>query len=181
MSAMQPSEVSSTDWPNMLLNAATFIAAITAVYFSHRSLKLNTRQRIAEFRKEWLESLRADVAQLLTHDSLMHNCFVQLNDLKNAKKGAEGTEMEKTFTDQAIQVIHAREKAIADRHSAFGSILLKINDEKGVNGDFVNAIHNLLKSETLKDSAAARDVLINSSRILFRDEWEKIKHELEHA
>jgi hypothetical protein len=52
----------SADWPNLLINSATLIAALSAAYFSHRALAQQSKQRLAEFRKEWIENLRIQLA-----------------------------------------------------------------------------------------------------------------------
>jgi methylthioribose-1-phosphate isomerase len=169
----------SSDLPNLILNAATFVASITAVYFTHRSLRLGSKQKLADFRKEWIESLRTDIADLLAKDTTMLNCVMQLDDLKTATKNAEDSEFAKRLLSESVEIVKQREIAKADRLSSYGSILLKLNDEEAENGELVKAIKAVLIANKLPESEMARSLVIQKARALFKKEWTKLNSELE--
>ncbi len=167
---MQPN-----DWIAILVGLAAFAAAMWSNYIAHRALRAGGRQKMAEFRKEWIESLRADIAEVLAQDTFMINSQNQLAALKKITK--EKSKIGNIdFNNEAVNVIKAREKAITDRLRAFGSVLLKLNSEDGPNGELISVLYELMKD---KNQPKRQENVVAAARVVFKSEWKKLSTELE--
>jgi hypothetical protein len=171
--------MSATDWITLLIGVAAFIGAIWSNITAQRALKLSGRQRVAEFRKEWLEDLRSEVAQFLTHDQ-SHDAFIrQIEDVKLARKGADNT-LRPILDQQAVDLIALKDTEHSSRAAASAKIQLRLNDDKELNGEILDTISSVLAAKNSEEAAKARALLVISSRKLFKSEWDKLSTEMKN-
>ncbi len=171
-------DMKTGDWVAFAAAAFALIGVVWSNIVAQKALKLTSRHRLADFRKEWIESLRKDVADLLSQDTIMLNTFTQLNDLKTATKGADDPSLAQRLLSESVEVIKQREKAKADRLSSYSSILLKLNDEEAENGELIESLNSVLVANNMAESSKARTVVIVKARALFKREWIRLNSEL---
>jgi hypothetical protein len=167
-----------SDWVTLGLGIAAFIGSIWSNIIAYGAVKSTGRQLIADYHKEWIESLRKDVADLLAQDTILLNCDKQIDDLNAATKSAADTELVKKLQNETIEVIKLQQKAKAARLSSYSSILLKLNDEEAENGELIVSVKSVLVATNLAESSSARSIVIDKARTLFKKEWMKLNTEL---
>ncbi len=170
--------LTSAEIVSLFLGTAALAVSVWSNWTAYKAVKAAGKAKVAEFRKEWIESLRRDIAELLTQDINMLNCDKQLEDLKLAINNANDSQLASRLQSEALEVIKQSSKAKADRLSAFGSILLKLNDEESYNGELVKSVKQILIAQSVAESDQARNQLVDNARSLFKQEWSRLTTEL---
>ena len=76
------SKLGPTDWVALIIGLAAFAGTIWSNIVAYRALKASGQQRAAEFRKEWIDSLRIHLAEF--HDLIARRLvFLMTNDELN--------------------------------------------------------------------------------------------------
>jgi hypothetical protein len=158
--------VAETDWANTLLNSATLIAALGAVYFSHRSLQLQRRQKLADYRRDWIEDLRSHLADFSAAAYRRRIVWEQYKSHKKAGKAAE-------LPGLVVQYIEYTE--VLTRHDAH--IRLSLNEDEAEHKELLDQLklHKEKKYDEIEQSPAKFSSI---ARRVLKTEWERLKNEL---
>ncbi len=153
----------AVDWPNTLLNSATLIAALGAVYFSHRSLQIQRKQKLAEFRKEWIENLRTHLAEFTAatyrRATAKQRLEVYSNKSKNIQLAREWREKYMQFTEEVA------------RHNSY--IILCLNGKEPEHEELIKKMQQYVDEqyELVKQKPRIHEL----ARAVLKKEWERLK------
>lgn len=154
-------------------------AALVAGFFSFLNLIISKEQKVSEFRQEWIDSLRADVAQYISAIRYVATA----NALWSFHSDAEEN-------GQDVQKIHWHEHWVAlkvpydNAARAYSSIFLRINtndiDEttKKLNLDFLHKlkeVRDAVRNDDYDAAAEAADELNELVKPILKLEWERVK------
>jgi hypothetical protein len=153
-----------TDFANVALNAATFVAAAAAVVFTHRTVQIQRKQKLAEFRKEWVENLRNKLADFRAANSRKQNAQRNIDNFKKEKNLEQLNFWSSKFLDYHEEVARA--------HSY---IKLCLNIEEEDHRALVEKIERMSEGETNDDPTTGFHLL--AAKVL-KAEWKKVKNEL---
>lgn len=159
-----------------LLEGVTLIAALGALgtsiwsnFTAHKALKSSGRQRLSEFRKEWIESLRLNLAEM---HALGFNRLILAETNKTLDADIEN-----------IDFVAARKKnqseinATLDRSThLFSFITLMLNSEEEPHEKLTVCMREILKSYPTKKNL---NEFLTQSRTVLKLEWDKLKLEFE--
>lgn len=161
--------VNSTDLPNLLINGATLIAALSAAYFSHRTIALQGKQRLAEFRKEWIENLRIHLANYRAADFRRKNAKVNMAKFQKNQNKDQNTlwaERYLEFTEESSREFHYVSLCLNEGEPEHSALLVRMRAHQ--NEDEVEI-------KKLTDSKAPE--FLELARAVLKKEWERLKTE----
>jgi hypothetical protein len=173
-------KMNAAEWVAVVLGGLAFAGTVWSNYIAHKALKAAGKQRIAEFRKEWIESIRSELSVFLEKDHELKTCDIQIDQLTKMLTNRETkNEFRDSIREQGIQLKHKREAALSVRQGAFGKLLLNLNDEKGDNGLLVAAIEQvMIENQPIPMWDNARNEVIEKARVVFKSEWQRLTKEL---
>lgn len=143
------------------LPQSAIIAAIIAGVISLFSLIISKENKISEFRQEWVNSLRNELATLIA-------CVDAVNFHLSLEKSTQ-------------EDLSSAKKTLREMHEAKAKILLRINPKENLSIDTIAAIDNLLanihktKQSELPQLKSDTDALIAASQKLLKFEWDRVK------
>lgn len=145
---------------------AAVSAALIAGYFSFVTLINSKEQKTSEFRQNWIDSLRKEIAEFTSSVHFLK--FYYQQDAKNT----------------APEFINGLKEIHNKYASSSTAILLRVNATekdkylKAVNDAFLCALSDVLKSVDASqyDEAATRcGTLIDKAKPLLKEEWKRVK------
>jgi hypothetical protein len=155
------------DLPSLFINGATLVAALSAAYFSHRAIALQSKQRLAEFRKEWIENLRIHISEFAAASYSRAKAKERLvvyssGKTKNTLLAREWREKYMKFTEEVA------------RHNSY--IKLCLNDGEIEHAALIKKMKQYVDEEygAVKQGAKLNDL----ARAVMKKEWDRLKAEL---
>ena len=155
----------SIDINQILVAIGAVIASVVAGLFSHLALVVSKEQKISEFRKVWIDSLRNEISEYLA----AANFYIQAYDKKNAHDTSTIKQLEESFlkTSKSYTMIVLRinqdekDKKIKEQTK---HLLLLLNDMQR----YIKNLDNDSASDNIpRIRQAAQPIL--------KHEWERVK------
>lgn len=142
------------------------IATVTAAFFAggvaFLVAVLSKEQKTSEFRQQWIDALRTDIADLVGEFSIL---FM----VGDRTRGQDQQVVEKQ--------IDARYANLVKTRSLIARIELRINPDE--HKTFVNALTVIQETSVVTDDIAVREqkvqTLIQESQLLLKKEWKRVK------
>ncbi|MDF1600111.1 hypothetical protein PZ895_10005 [Mesorhizobium sp. YIM 152430] len=147
-------------------------AALIAGFFSFLNLVISKEQKISEFRQDWINCLRSEIAQYVASIRFIAGA----NEIWNNDK----TPTASTWQDhwKAMQIPYD------NAARAFTSICLRLNPDElnservDVNKQFLvklNEVRNLVRKDQYSEATVAADELNDLARPILKEEWNRVK------
>lgn len=153
----------------MVSTYATIIVATIAGAFSLLGLIIAKEQKVSEFRQQWIDALRQDVAEFVAQGNIIHAALLKL---------AEQSSPDKT------KFLADNRESYVGINRASTSIRLRLNATESSSKALLNAIRRLEamlvgELETLHDSSAELEKLNleieEHAAVVLKSEWESVK------
>ena len=143
------------------------VAALITGAFSLLSLIISKETKISEFRQEWINSLRREIAEL---DKSAANLAYYLK--KSADESGQNNSASEKIEDARAQAI---------LYSNMIKLRLNPNEIDGKSKDILEGIRVLAKlaqseNSKFKDINDARRNVVTYSRVYLKNEWDRVKH-----
>jgi hypothetical protein len=146
----------------------TIVAAVIAAFISLVGLIISKENKVSEFRQAWIDSLRAEVAAVITHGFAIYQAFDaarDIEDLPGESLGWLDIRSDVVNLGEATEKVRLRVNA-TEKPSIVLLELLK--EHEALFQDFDGAPDaNKLTSVSTRLSESTREIL--------KEEWEKVK------
>lgn len=151
---------------NFIPLLAAVSAALIAGYFSFVTLINSKEQKTSEFRQNWIDSLRQEIAEFTSSVYFVKFYYQQ---------GAKNTDAE--FI-KGLEQIHNKYA------SACAAILIRVNAAeknkrlKVINDEFLRAlsdVQNFVNAAQYNEAATGCAVIIDKAKPLLKEEWRRVK------
>src|ERR1035437_480359 len=147
--------------------AGSIIAAVIAGIISLLGLIISKETKVSEFRQAWIDSLRAEVAAVITHAQAVHGAYL-------AK-----------FIDKPTLWQNVREDCVG-LNEAWAKVKLRLNPREPKSTDILSALeeHESVfqpdkdqpdKEPAFENLDAAEKKLLAATKIVLREEWRRVK------
>ena len=141
---------------------ATVIAAFIAGGVAFLAAVLSKEQKISEFRQQWIEAIRSDIADLVGEYTMLN-----LVGDRTSRKGPEHAE--KALDDRYANLVRTR--------SLMARIELRINPKE--HAAFIAALKGIQDSTFVVADVTARErkiqAVLDESRAFLKKEWKVVK------
>ncbi len=154
-----------------LIAVGVVLAAVIAGCFSFLNLVIAKEQKVSEFRQEWIDALRQEIAEYTSAISCLSVAYsVYRKKYPHEKDIWKFYESAKESYTQIV--------------SSFTAISLRVNPSdkdkklKKINDEFLGAlwqIREYFNDDKLKESRIHCNVLLEKSIPLLKEEWERVK------
>jgi hypothetical protein len=141
----------------------TIVAAVIAALISLIGLVISKESKVSEFRQAWIDSLRADVAAIITHANAIHGAYLA------------------NFSNNVTLWKDAREDFV-NLNTALARIRLRLNPTKEPHISMLKALaeHEALFSgkTTPPDFSKLESLdrrVLDCTQIVLKQEWERVK------
>ena len=157
--------------PTAIIAFGAISAALVAGFFSLMNIVLAKEQKVSEFRQQWINDLRSDLAQfssLVVTISGMHISFRTSAGLRIG---------ESSPPDRLGEFHRERVNEFIDVGMLYGRIRLRLNpDEHEDLLDSIEALNMCLETTTPFDSVSEkRDEMIAAAVTTIKTEWKRVK------
>ncbi|MDR6453887.1 hypothetical protein [Variovorax paradoxus] len=141
---------------------ATVIAAFIAGGVAFLVAVLSKEQKISDFRQQWIEAIRNDIADLVGE-------YTMLNVVGERTRGKGLVHIDKAFDDRYANLVRTR--------SLMARIELRINPKEHAN--FIAALKGIQDSTFVVSDVTARErkiqAILDESRSFLKKEWRVVK------
>jgi hypothetical protein len=147
-------------------------AALIAGFFSFLNLVIAKEQKISEFRQDWINCLRSEIAQYVASIRFIAGA----NEIWNNDKTPTASIWQDHW--KAMQVPYD------NAARAFTSICLRLNpdeinsDNIAINKQFLiklNEVRDLVRNDKYSEASVASDELNDLARPILKEEWIRVK------
>jgi len=137
--------------------AGTIIAAVIAALISLLGLIISKETKVSEFRQAWIDSLRSEIAAVVTHARAMHGATFEKPTLW------------RTLRDDFVGL-----------NEAWAKVKLRLNTKKSEQIDVLEALkeHESIFQPETRDFArldSTEEKLLAATQIVLKKEWERVK------
>jgi hypothetical protein len=162
------------DWPNTLINSATLVAALSAVYFSYRALTQQKKQMVAEFRKQWIEELRDDVSQLLTYDNEINLLKINRQTKLETLNSTKHPNLREQLGKDVLSSMEASSNAMLLKIKFYERIRLKLNLDEPMQVELLSSIEDLNEKVEIEKIGVAHEEIADKTRKFLKSEWNRV-------
>lgn len=148
------------------------VAALITGFFSYINLVISKESKLSEFRQEWINALRSEIAILMSRLRALADFGALLEHQGKPPKGQTDSE----FAHQA--------ELYRELQEAYNSICLRINPNektekaKKINHEFLDAIYNAREIYNAGETDGlgfAIEQAIEKSNTLLKYEWDRVR------
>lgn len=150
--------------PVLQLGLGAILAAAIAGGFSILGLIIAKEQKISDFRRDWVEELRADIARFLANASLIYAM------MERSPPDVSVAEAMTVFREQLVAMFEASSR-----------IRLKMDDTDPVTAPILETLRRFEgwvhdgAPPPVASRAALERLLFEQSRVLMRREWHRVR------
>lgn len=138
---------------------------------AHRALKATGKQRIAEYRKEWIEELRRDIATFLAaHSQLLTSGAHQKRYAEIASWIPDDGRKDK-FLHELITLQSDKKRYAETLYTSYETILLKINQDEVSSKSLIDEMDVVLAKMYEPVSHAK---VIAAAKSILKPEWDRV-------
>ena len=157
-------------WISLVASLLAFGTAIWSNKIAREAIRHGGTQRIAEFRKEWIEELRRNVAEFLMAEA-------QSRVLKNKMELMGGLPGTSEFTlSKAMQFHDAHLEAEARAARSLETILLSLNPNEPAHKELLGSLKPVWESRD--DRKISHTEIIELTRKVLKTEWDRLTDEI---
>ncbi len=155
------SNMQTSEWVTLCLGIAAFGTAIWSNVIAHRALRTSGEQKLAEFRKEWIENLRTHFAEFVaaTYSRAAAQRRIDVFAKKNVQLAREWREKYMQFTEEM------------QRHRSY--IRLCLNLKEKAHETLIEMMEKYTKEKL--DLASRDPELHELAQAAIKKEWDELK------
>ena len=165
----------ASDWIVLALGVAAFVGTIWSNFIAHKALRATGKQRIADFRQNWIENLRQHVSEFMVASYKSDSAAKRL----------------KVYTTKARNVSQARvwrERKIEAEQEMIGHfsfVKLCLNPNERDHEQLLFSMTSMMNEEWIvkaENNAFEKDVSVNdAARAVLKREWERLKLDIKNS
>jgi hypothetical protein len=156
--------------------SATVLAAVVAAGAAFVGLVIAKEQKISEFRQQWIDALRSEIAEFAAHARRIGATPWPISRTQQLDPRLTPMDQwEAAHNEDAMRVDPLLENRVRLRHT-YHSIMMRLNDndrEDRELRDSVIAVMSALGAR--EDTEAVLDAMSDRARSLLKREWERVK------
>lgn len=139
-------------------------AAAIAGIFSVLTLILSREQKVSEFRRNWLEDIRSELAVFLAHANLFATFYEQSQEETDVADILSGVKTEIVGMNDAASRLRLR---LGSSDAIEANLLARVCEiQKLING---------FEDITADQMSTLQDQVISDARVLMKSEWKRVK------
>ena len=158
-----------SDWITLGIGLAAFVGTILSNIIAYRAVKSNGKQRIADYRKEWIENLRVQLAEF---DNLSNQRAV----LQKMRSQLESNPIHQINEELKLENMKEFNTAFERCRAVNSYVVLMLNPNEEDHKKLSGILGDLLS--TMEPSAEKLFELRHISQTVLKTEWDRLKIEL---
>jgi hypothetical protein len=158
----------------LLAAVLAFLGTVWSNFIARKALKMSGQQRVAEFRKEWIETLRLAICEYLTYTNR-----ALLSELKRIETVSKLTDREIAMSSDLskatmIEIVRSRDEAILEQTNKVNFLRLTLNPNDLEQKKILDAVMKHYRFNSEDDSKEYNQLsteIVEATRSFLKNEW----------